>query len=344
MDRDPGSNVGAPVLLRSTSPTISVTPACSATRWAVSSRPVAVSSWPAFPQIWLPTACSSLPATSRTPPPGCPDPPCGGTQLRQPDWQRQRFASAPHPERKSVLIEANALFINDFPMAAQQLEQTFRQSYSFDDKNSSIEKVRNSETETGFNVRAHSPSRPRCPPPPTPAPGQPLPKYPEHTAGHPLAVHGYYYGFSQLPQSLMRPREADPRVGYFTANVNDFSNPDKRETKSRYIIRWRLEKKDPTAALSEPKQPIVYWLDKNIPTAYRKAVSDGILEWNKAYEKIGFKNAVVVKQQGDDDDFDTRPRALRRSAGGWQRHPVRRPRPEADPRTGEILDADIEDE
>ena len=253
-------------------------------------------------------------------------------------------ASAPHPDRKSVLIEANALFINDFPMAAQQLEQTFRQPYAFDDKNSSIEKVRNSETETGFNVRAHYRLGRVSLPPPTPAPGQPLPKYPVTLPDIRSLFMGYYYGFSQLPQNPMRPREADPRVGYFTANVNDFSNPDKREPRSRYIIRWRLEKKDPTAALSEPKQPIVYWLDKNIPTAYRKAVSDGILEWNKAYEKIGFKNAVVVKQQGDDDDFDTsatRFASIRWVAGNNIQFGARGPS-KVDPRTGEILDADIE--
>ena len=253
-------------------------------------------------------------------------------------------ASAPHPDRKSVLIEANALFINDFPMAAQQLEQTFRQPYAFDDKNSSIEKVRNSETETGFNVRAHYRLGRVSLPPPTPAPGQPLPKYPATLPDIRSLFMGYYYGFSQLPQNPMRPREADPRVGYFTANVNDFSNPDKREPRSRYIIRWRLEKKDPTAALSEPKQPIVYWLDKNIPTAYRKAVSDGILEWNKAYEKIGFKNAVVVKQQGDDDDFDTsatRFASIRWVAGNNIQFGARGPS-KVDPRTGEILDADIE--
>lgn len=253
-------------------------------------------------------------------------------------------ASAPHPDRKSVLIEANALFINDFPMAAQQLEQTFRQPYAFDDKNSSIEKVRNSETETGFNVRAHYRLGRVSLPPPTPAPGQPLPKYPATLPDIRSLFMGYYYGFSQLPQNPMRPREADPRVGFFTASVNDFSNPDKREPRNRYIIRWRLEKKDPTAALSEPKQPIVYWLDKNIPTAYRKAVSDGILEWNKAYEKIGFKNAVVVKQQGDDDDFDTsatRFASIRWVAGNNIQFGARGPS-KVDPRTGEILDADIE--
>ena len=251
--------------------------------------------------------------------------------------------SAAHPEKKSVLIEANALFLNDFPMAAQQLEQTFRQPYAFDAKNSSIEKVRNSEAETGFNVRGHYQLNRLSLPPPTPNPSAPPPRFPSTLPDVRSLFMGYYYGFSKLP-TPMRPREADPRVGYFTTNVNDFTNPDKREQRTRYINRWRLEKQDPSAAMSEPKQPITYWLDKNIPTSYRKAVTEGILEWNKAYEKIGFKNAIVVKQQGDGDDFDTsatRFASVRWVAGNNIPFGARGPS-KVDPRTGEILDADIE--
>ncbi|MEO7255628.1 MAG: zinc-dependent metalloprotease, partial [Casimicrobium sp.] len=256
------------------------------------------------------------------------------------------LASAPHPERKSVLVEANALFINDFPMAAQQLEQTFRQPYAFDPKNSSIDRARNSETETGFNVRSHYQLNRVSLPPTTPNPSGPQPRYPATLPDVRSLFMGFYYGFSKLPEP-MRPRQADPRVGYFTTNVNDFTNPDKREQKTRYINRWRLEKKDPSAApgvLSEPKEPITYWLDKNIPTAYRKAVADGILEWNKAFEKIGYKNAVVVKQQQDGDDFDTsatRFASIRWVAGNEIAFGARGPS-KTDPRTGEILDADIE--
>ncbi len=253
------------------------------------------------------------------------------------------IASAPHPDKKSVLIEANALFINDFPMAAQQLEQTFRQPYAFDAKNSSIEKVRNSETETGFNVRGHYQLNRISLPPPIPNPSAPPSRLPSTLPDVRSLFMGYYYGFSKLP-TPMRPRQADPRVGYFTTNVNDFTNPDKRESRTRYINRWRLEKADPAAALSEPKQPITYWLDKNIPQAYRKAVTEGILEWNKAYEKIGFKNAIVVKQQTDTDDFDTsatRFASVRWVAGNNIRFGARGPS-KVDPRTGEILDADIE--
>jgi hypothetical protein len=253
------------------------------------------------------------------------------------------IVSAPHPEKKSVLIEANALFINDFPMAAQQLEYTFRQPYAFDAKNSSIEKVRNSDAETGFNVRGHYQLNRVSLPPPTPNPSAPPSRYPATLPDIRSLFMGYYYGFSKLP-TPMRPREADPRVGYFTTSVNDFTNPDKREQRTRYINRWRLEKQDPTAAMSEPKQPITYWLDKNIPLAYRKAVTDGILEWNKAYEKIGFKNAITVKQQADTDDFDTsatRFASVRWVAGNNIPFGARGPS-KVDPRSGEILDADIE--
>ncbi len=254
------------------------------------------------------------------------------------------IASAPHLERKSVLVEANALFINDFPMAAQQLEQTFRQPYAFDAKNSSIEKVRNSHTETGFNVRSHYQLNRVALPPTSPSPTPP--RYPSTLPDVRSLFMGFYYGFSKLPEP-MRPRLADARVGYFTTNVSDFTNPDKREQKSRFINRWRLEKKDASVApgvLSEPKEPITYWLDKNIPTAYRKAVTDGILEWNKAFEKVGFKNAVVVKQQADGDDFDTsatRFASIRWVAGSNIPFGARGPS-KTDPRTGEILDADIE--
>ena len=253
------------------------------------------------------------------------------------------IASAPHPDKKSVLIEANALFINDFPMAAQQLEQTFRQPYAFDAKNSSIEKVRNSDAETGFNVRGHYQLNRISLPPPIPNPSAPPSRLPSTLPDVRSLFMGYYYGFSKLP-TPMRPREADPRVGYFTTSVNDFTNPDKRESRTRYINRWRLEKTDPAAVLSEPKQPITYWLDKNIPAAYRKAVTEGILEWNKAYEKIGFKNAIVVKQQTEADDFDTsatRFASVRWVAGNNIRFGARGPS-KVDPRTGEILDADIE--
>jgi hypothetical protein len=140
----------------------------------------------------------------------------------------------------------------------------------------------------------------------------------------------------------MTPRIADERVGYFTTSHVDFSDDLKPVPTVHYVNRWRLQKKDPNAALSEPVKPIVYWLDKNIPTKYRRAVTDGILEWNKAFERIGFKDAIVVKQQPDDATWDTSDighasvRWYLSSDGGPAIGPSH-----VDPRTGEILDADI---
>jgi Met-zincin/Domain of unknown function (DUF5117)/Domain of unknown function (DUF5118) len=253
------------------------------------------------------------------------------------------IVSAPHPERKSVLIEANALLINDFPSAASRLEQAYRQPYAFDARNSSIDRAKNNDSETGFAVRAHYNLPKVVLPPPIPNPLAPPSRFPSTLPDVRSMFFGYYYGFSKLPEP-MRPRLSDPRVGYFSTAVADYTDPDQRETRSRFIHRWRLEKKDPAAAMSEPKQPIVFWLDKNIPTAYRGAVTAGVLEWNKAFERAGFKNAIVVKQQGNNDDFDTsstRHASVRWVAGNSVPFGARGPS-KVDPRTGEILDADIE--
>ena len=92
---------------------------------------------------------------------------------------------------------------------------------------------------------------------------------------------GFYYNFSKLPDEPMRPRIADDRIGYFMNSRYDFSSDSKLTPRVNYIHRWRLEKKDPAAEMSEPKQPIVFWLDRNIPEKYRQAVIDGVQEWNK---------------------------------------------------------------
>jgi hypothetical protein len=152
---------------------------------------------------------------------------------------------------------------------------------------------------------------------------------------------GYRYNFARLPEP-MTPRMADERVGYFTSSHVDFSDDLKASPSVHYVNRWRLEKKDPNAAMSEPVKPIVYWLDKNIPEKHRQAVIDGILEWNKAFERIGFKNAIQAKVQPDDATFDTADvghatvRWYLASDGGPAIGPSH-----VDPRTGEILDADI---
>ena len=154
-----------------------------------------------------------------------------------------------------------------------------------------------------------------------------------------------HFSFWKLPKSDYAPRVADDRVGYFlTANQDWAKDNDARDLFNRYVDRWHLVKRDPSLPLCEPKQPIVYFIEKTVPVRFRRAVRDGILEWNKAYEKIGFVNAVEVRQQTDDNEWkDLDPEDMRYSFFRWivsgaafAMGPHR-----ANPFTGQIYDADI---
>lgn len=150
-----------------------------------------------------------------------------------------------------------------------------------------------------------------------------------------------HYSISRLPKTSYKPRLADDRVGYFLTVVKDFSKPELEDRFVRYINRWNLEKSDPSAEKSPPKEPIVFWLEKTIPFKYRKPIRDGIEEWNKAFEEAGFYNAIEVRQQPDDANWepgDVRYNTFRwiTSGAGFAMGPSR-----VDPTTGQILDADI---
>ncbi len=251
-------------------------------------------------------------------------------------------ASAAHPETKAVLVEANALLFADIPGYLTRLETSFRLPYALDAKNTSFSRVGSTPGLTTLQVRAHF-AVPKIPAPPLkPSPETPAPAGPKSVPDPRSVFVGFQYSFSRLPAEPMRPRVADERIGHFTTARFDFTDDLSPRTRVNYVNRWRLEKKDPKAAVSEPKEPITYWIDRNVPEKYRQAVADGILEWNKAFEKAGFRNAIVVKQQTDEDDFDTmdaRHASVRWFTGadlGFAIGPSHK-----DPRTGEILDADI---
>ena len=250
-------------------------------------------------------------------------------------------AAQPHADRKSILIDANALLLADLPGAASQLERTYRQPYGFDARNSSLGKIADADDNLTFNVSAHY-ALSRLVLPPASGPNM-MPSPPSTLPDVRSMFIGYHYSFSKLPDEPMHPRVADERIGYFTTDQLDFTSDLPRVPVTRYVNRWRLEKKDPTAALSEPKQPIVFWLDRNIPVRYREPIKAGILEWNKAFERIGYKDAIKVEVQPDDADFDTSD--IRHASVRWQT--VAKTAYGAigpsvvDPRTGEILDADI---
>jgi Met-zincin/Domain of unknown function (DUF5117) len=252
--------------------------------------------------------------------------------------------SAPHPESKAVLIEANSLLFSDIPGYLTRLEFAYRMPFALDARNSSFAKVNNTDFLTGLMVQAHfNVPKISAPPMTPPPPGTPpLPRPPGSVPDPRSLFVSFYYSFAKLPDTPMTPRIADERVGHFVSSHTDFSDDISPKTKVHYVNRWRLEKKDQAAAMSEPKEPIVFWIDKNVPEKYRKAVEGGIVEWNKAFEKIGFKNAIVAKQQSATDSFDTmdaRHASVRWFVGadvGFAIGPSHK-----DPRTGEILDADI---
>jgi len=150
-----------------------------------------------------------------------------------------------------------------------------------------------------------------------------------------------HYSISKLPSSGYSPRLADQRIGYFTVSHRNFSRAAEDNHMIRYITRWNLQKADSSATLSPPRKPIVFWIEKTVPFKYRDAVRQGILEWNKAYEKVGIVNAIEVRQQADTDTWDAEDinyNAIRwiTSDRGFAKGPSR-----VNPLTGEILDADI---
>jgi hypothetical protein len=256
------------------------------------------------------------------------------------------IASMPHPERKSVLIDLGTLLLTDLPMIGWGLEASFRIPYRFDPRNSHFGKIKGYDKNVEIETIAHYAAE-RPPIPPLLAPGAPQPPQvpPPRTLVDPRSMlMKLRYSITELPEPGYQARLADPRVGHFFEQVNDYSDKyDSRHSPARrYVNRWRLEKADPRAALSTPKKPIVFWLENTIPVKYRPAIRDGVLLWNQAFERIGFKDAIVVKEQPDDSEWDpadTRYNTIRWFAGidaGFAQGPSR-----ANPFTGELYDADI---
>ncbi|MDR0247793.1 MAG: zinc-dependent metalloprotease [Burkholderiales bacterium] len=261
------------------------------------------------------------------------------------------FASQPHPERDSVLVEANALFVNDMPAAAHALEQGYRQNYAFDARHSYLADAKATDELLTFDVNAHYMlSRIAMPPMGHPSGAEPTPPLPSSVPTLPSVLPdvrslflGFHYSLAPLPETPMKTRLADERVGFFLTEKLDFTDNDARLPIVRVIHRWRLEKKDPDVTLSEPVTPITYWLDRTIPQRYRQPIREGVLEWNKAFERIGFKDAIRVEVEPDDATFSTSD--LRRPSIRWlttAKAAFGGIGPSVvDPRTGEILDADI---
>ena len=150
------------------------------------------------------------------------------------------------------------------------------------------------------------------------------------------------HSFLEIPQNDYRPRRDDPRVGYFGGQVDDLTSLSTTPYKD-FISRWHLVKKDPSAALSEPVEPIVWWIENTTPVELRQTVKEAGEKWNEAFEKAGFKNAVVMKIMPDNADWD--PADIRYNVIRWvssANPPYGAIGPSFfNPRTGQILGSDI---
>src|SRR5439155_10174983 len=102
------------------------------------------------------------------------------------------------------------------------------------------------------------------------------------------------YSLAPLPANDYRPRLPDPRLGLNLHFYRDYANPESGTRFTRFVLRWNLQKQDPAAKLSPPRQPIVFYLENNIPPEYRPAVREVLLMWNRAVERTGIRDAIQV--------------------------------------------------
>ncbi|XZE56907.1 zinc-dependent metalloprotease [Planctomycetaceae bacterium SH139] len=155
-----------------------------------------------------------------------------------------------------------------------------------------------------------------------------------------------HYSFSEVPTGgTYKPRKADERVGYFTTAYSDLGQYDDEKTRVRYINRWHLEKRDPRLKLSPAKEPIVFYIEHTTPVRYRRWVKEGVEFWNKAFEKVGILDAIVVEVQDavNGKHMEKDPEDVRYNFVRWLNNDIGTAigPSRVHPETGQILDADI---
>ncbi len=163
-------------------------------------------------------------------------------------------------------------------------------------------------------------------------------------ARNPTRTAIVHYSISMLPETPMQGRYADDRVGYFTEPFIEYGGDRTGSRQREFITRYRLEKKDPAAALSEPIKPITVYIAEEVPEKWKKPLMDGVTDWNVAFEQAGFKNAIVAKlapTKKEDPLWDAED--ARYSVIRWVALPIANAMgPHVhDPRSGEIISAHV---
>jgi hypothetical protein len=231
-------------------------------------------------------------------------------------------------EDGKLLVDATDFLLQDQMNVASTIQRQKQGNYRIDRNRSAIYMPRtkafpkNTEVETLLTFASDAPGR----------------EVAQHTPDANSLTLREHFSFVELPDDNYTPRAFDPRVGFFSVTFDDFSRPFTEKPEVRWINRWRLQKKDPSAAMSDPIKPIVYYLDPGIPEPYRTAFKQGASWWNKTFEAAGFSNAFQVKDLPPGAD----PMDARYSMIQW----VHRSTPGfsvgqsfVDPRTGEIIKA-----
>ena len=229
-------------------------------------------------------------------------------------------------ENGNVLIDITPLLISDMHGVSRTLKELKQGNYKLDQSRSAVDLnytkdfPLNSEFETVLTYTGNAQGR-----------------YVRHVVPTPdiITVHEHY-SFIKLPDDGYKPREYDPRAGYFGISFMDYAAPMGKPIVKRYIIRHNLQKKNPNAEISEPVKPIVYYVDNGAPEPIQSALIEGASWWNQAFEAAGFKNAFIVKVLPDSaDPMDVRYNVIQwvhRSTRGWSYGGS-----VIDPRTGEII-------
>ena len=235
-------------------------------------------------------------------------------------------------ESDRVLVDATSFFVRDPHGVAETLQKTKQGEYSIDEKRSAIvaEDTKNfplnTEVQALLTFASKGPVTGRLVGSVTPDP-------------HAVTVEEHT-SLIALPDDNYKPRAYDIRSGYFPLTYRDYSTPLGDPIDIHLIIRHRLEKKDPNAAVSDPVKPIVYYVDRGAPEPIRSALVEGASGWNQAFEAAGFRNAFQVKVLPEGaDPMDIRYNMIQwvhRSTRGWSYGEA-----VADPRTGEIIKGQV---
>lgn len=232
------------------------------------------------------------------------------------------------PEEGRYMIDVSATFLTDWASLADFLPGLYGVFFQLDPNRSQLVSVKGFEENVEIKVDLSFLSS-------GPINSQTIPHY----KTLPVGIH---YSILALPEDRMQPRLSDDRIGYFTTTYRDFNIQGGATDAVRLANRWRLEKKNPNQPLSPPVKPIVFYLENTIPEEYRPYIKAGVEEWNTAFRRAGFSNAIMAKEQPDDPDWS--PGDARYSTIRWvtANDSVFAIGPsDVDPRTGEILNADI---